>query len=761
MKGKRRNSITARDSSLVIAVAIASGVIAAFAGCNPTGEHVSDALVTAAFAAFVTWATASAPWWAMTAAAGGAAVFASAQPMLLAVAMAALAIGAFFGLYRNSLPPVRAASGALTVQVVLRLEWNPMFLGSAVVAIAAAGLLAGTGIARRPGYVRRRTHRGAAIAGGFVLLALVGMGLSGGLARSDADAGYQQLLTGLKAARNGDPVTAAATLHKAAATLRSASGQWSGPFSQPARLVPVLAQNGTALGNIIEATGTAAEAAADALDLVDLDQLRVVGGVIDVEAMALLAGPIGELEEAVAELAYALDATDSPWLLGGVQSRIADAGELAEEVARTAQTTRSAAEVGPAMLGNDGPRRYLLAFTSPAEARGQSGLMGNWAEITVTDGALRLTDNGRTNELISDLDDAMLDAPADYLARYGPFGAGGDGSPVHPKYWSNVTMSPNMPSVGSAMAQLYEAATGRSVDGVIVVDPAGLAALLDLTGPVTVTDARVTLSADNVEQYLLLDQYSSPEAQREDVLEAVTLATVDRVLVASLPGPQVLAADLGPAATEGHISMWAARPDEQRLMQLVGLDAALPPLAGSDGLAVVNDNASGNKIDSFLRRSVTYLPVFDRRTGRTTATLTIQLTNDAPATGFPDYVIGNLLGLPSGTNRTLLSVFTPLSFTGVTLDGAPIAMTAGEEQGWRVFSTLLTLAPGEQRVIEITLEGVLAAGDYRLVYRPQPLANPEQLYTEARSPGGATLAGFSGTLERRSVLSGDGLASWR
>ena len=761
MKGKRRNSITARDSLVVIAVAVGSGVLAAFAGCNPTGELFSDVAVTAMFAAFVTWAAASAPWWAMMASAGAAAVFASGQPALFVVATAAFALGALFGAYRNSLPPLRAASGALTVQVVLRLEWNPMFLGSAMVAVAATGLLVVTGISRRSGYVRRRTYRGAAIAGGFVLIALVGLGLSGGLARSDANAGYQDLVTGLKAARNGDPVAAARSLHKAAATLREASDQWSGPFSQPARLVPVLAQNGAALGDIIEAAGDAAEAAADALDLVDLEQLRVIGGVIDVEAMALLSGPIGELEQAVADLAGALDATESPWLLSGVQSRLADAGKLADEVARSVLTARSAAEVGPAMLGNDGPRRYLLAFTSPAEARGQSGLMGNWAEITITEGALRLTDNGRTNELISGLDDAVLEAPADYFARYGPYGAGGDGSPVHPKYWSNVTMSPNMPSVGSAMAQLYEQAMGRSIDGVIVVDPAGLAALLDLTGPVTVTDARVTLSATNVEQYLLLDQYSSSEAQREDVLEAVTLATVDRVLVASLPGPQVLAADLGPAATEGHIAIWAVRPDEQRLMQMMGVDAALPALDGADGLAVVNDNASGNKIDSFLHRSVTYLPVFDERTGRTSATLTIELTNDAPAIGYPDYVIGNLLGLPAGTNRTLLSVYTPLSFTKVTLDGEPIGMTGGEEQGWNVFSTFLTLAPGEQRVIEIALDGVLSAGDYRLLYRPQPLANPERLDLEATSPDGRTLAGFSGSPGRRSVLSATGIAPWR
>ena len=40
-----------------------------------------------------------------------------------------------------------------------------------------------------------------------------------------------------------------------------------------------------------------------------------------------------------------------------------------------------------------------MAFTTPAEARGLGGFMGNYAELTATDGQLGLTDFGRTAEL--------------------------------------------------------------------------------------------------------------------------------------------------------------------------------------------------------------------------------------------------------------------------------------------------------------------------------------------------------------------------
>ena len=71
-----------------------------------------------------------------------------------------------------------------------------------------------------------------------------------------------------------------------------------------------------------------------------------------------------------------------------------------------------------------------------------------------------------------------------------------------------------------------------------------------------------------------------------------------------------------------------------------------------DGVAVVFNNVVGNKIDYYLSADATYVVTADARTGSATARLDVEMTNAAPTSGEPGYVIGNPIGLPVGTNRT-------------------------------------------------------------------------------------------------------------
>jgi len=764
MAGNRRNTISYNDAIAIAIVAAISAVAAAFSPASPTGSLVIDAALTATLAGFVTWTGASAPWWALMSASGITLIgaFPGAASWIL-VAAAAFAVSSWIGWDRANQAVLRSVVAGAVAQVALRLEWNEFFLSSAILAVVAMGLIGVSGFLRRRRYVRKRILWGSLAVAAIGVLAVSGLAAAAAQARAPASAGYTGLLDGLEAMQNGDVDAAADALRDASNDLGAAADSLNGPVTQLARLVPGLAQNRNTGVEVLTDAAEAADAAATTLQFVDLDQLTVDNGVVDILALAALEAPLGDLATTIEELSETLNSANSPWLLPAVQSRLETAIDRAGQVADQAEATAAAARIGPALLGANEPRTYLIAFVNNAEARGMGGLMGNWTEITIDNGRLEVTSTGRTADLQTEsLATLQLEAPPEYLARYGPYGAELFGG-VAQKFWSNVTMSPDMPSVGNAMVQMYETATGTEIDGVFIIDPAGIAGLMEITGPVEIPGIDQRIDANNVEQFLTIDQYEFAENEREDLLTAVTEATIANVLTSTLPPPQQMAPALAPAVLNGHISGWVVKPAEQELFELIGMDAALPFIgtAATDAIAVVTNNSSGNKIESFLERTIEYLPVVNQQTGEVNATMRISLTNTSPTTGYPEYVIGNIIDEPIGTNRMLLDVFTRLGVDAVTLDGDDFAPYTLPELGYSVLTAQLTIPPGETVVLGLELSGNIGRGGYALVYRPQPLPRPDTLIVDAKTSGGSTIFSYEGQLERRSVLTAQGIDAWR
>ncbi|MDO8392287.1 MAG: DUF4012 domain-containing protein [Actinomycetota bacterium] len=745
----RRNTILRRDLPVVWSLAAVAAVLACLAGCKPTGQPVVDALLTASLAVFTVWLGASASWWSLCAA-GWVAALAAGTVLGVAVAVVALAIGLYLGDRRRNLAWVRSLSVAMVLQVLLRLEVSPFFGFSAMVAAGVLLFLWGVCSTRRRDAVRRRLKLGAFVTGGVALAAAAAFAGGVSTVQSDLESGYQRVLDGLEQLQDGDADGAAVVLHEAADQLASVADTADSVWTQPARLLPVVAQHRNALADIITQAASAAEAAATALDSVDLDSLTVEQGMIDVDAIAALATPLAELHAAVEQLRRSLDDADSPWLVTPAADRLHRYQERAEQAATQAEASAAAAALGPDLLGASERRRYLVGFLSPAEARGAMGVMGNYAVIEIDHGLITRTDFGRTNSLSNEIDAAggvELDLTEEFRGRYGRYFLDENGLAAH-ETWSNATMSPDVPTVASIMAQVWEATGHDPLDGVFLIDPAGLAGLLEATGPTTVDGLDEPLSADNVEQFLYIDQYKSDTPERAEMLEKVAAATLEAMLGGQLPAPQELARVLGPAATGGDLVGWARRPEEQDLMRLIGMNGALPA-APVDGIAVVTNNASANKIDSFLLRTITYDAVV--RGDRVHATLTVQLHNSAPTSGYPTYVIGSeFIDMPVGTNRTLLSVYSPLQRSGATLDGTAVALTNDTELGWNVNTVGFDIAPGQTRTLVLQLVGAVGDEPYELVVRPQPIPTPDQYSIHV---AGDVTIDHVGTVERRSAFS--------
>ena len=217
--------------------------------------------------------------------------------------------------------------------------------------------------------------------------------------------------------------------------------------------------------------------------------------------------------------------------------------------------------------------------------------------------------------------------------------------------FADLAMTADFPQVGAEAQAAYTRTTGRTVDGVIALDPQVLVALLGYTDPIQLTMFDQQLDRNNAAQFLLHDQYLAVGGldRPADAVTEVAQRVVDALLADSMPEPPTLARALGPLAADRRLLMWSADPEAQQLLERVGLGGAIPALDGREGWAVTVSNAAGNKIDSFLSATTSYDSSLDTATGLTSAVIRVELTNTAPPSGLPGDVIGNEIGLPSGT----------------------------------------------------------------------------------------------------------------
>jgi len=142
-----------------------------------------------------------------------------------------------------------------------------------------------------------------------------------------------------------------------------------------------------------------------------------------------------------------------------------------------------------------GPRTYLLLAANNAEMRDGSGMFLSAAVATFGGGTVSVSS---TRPIVDvNLPPGAVPVPPSLQAIWGW---------VNPtQEWRNLATSPRFDETGPLAAQMWAAATGQTVDGVLVVDPMAMQALLAAQGPINA--AGQTFDAGDVLQYLLLGQY--------------------------------------------------------------------------------------------------------------------------------------------------------------------------------------------------------------------------------------------------------------
>lgn len=435
-----------------------------------------------------------------------------------------------------------------------------------------------------------------------------------------------------------------------------------------------------------------------------------------------------------------------------IRNALESARRTITEFHEAAGRARLWASTMPPLLGAESSRRYLLLFQSLGEARATGGLIGLVGVLEASEGRVELTRVDPTLDVIPAPLPTKVEAPAWFRASYQRQAA--------LRQIQQANVSPHLPVVSEVVLEMFEQATGTSLDGIVMMDAVTLEQLLSAMDPIETIALETPLSSETAADVILRDSYLQfpDEESQNRFLKTVVREFWARVTAGELD-PRALADALGEAITTGHFAAYFRDPEIQDPLARVGLGGSYPDSIPNTQF-VFHNNYSVNKVDYYLRREVASEVVFTDD-GNATISVTTTLTNTAPS-GPPSILLGSgTTRDPPGLNRMLLSFLLPEAAeqVAVEVEGKVIDQQEWMDADHPVHSTVVEIPAGESASVTATYVVVdaidVGAGrsSFEMTLIPQTTVNPDTFsFVVAGPPGYDLVNGRNIVIEGNSAI---------
>jgi hypothetical protein len=304
------------------------------------------------------------------------------------------------------------------------------------------------------------------------------------------------------------------------------------------------------------------------------------------------------MDRAVAARERVGDAEALPWRVRTLLERV-------DAALPGAQATLKLAPYLPQMMGQDGPRTYLILAQNEDELRATGGFISGVGLLMVENGRILSLEFEDANE-IDDWRNKPYDFPPEPLYTF---------MSSQLFFFRDANFWPDFPTSAAVALDLYS--YGQNIpppDGVIAIDQDFLAQLLAVTGPVRLAEPGQAVSADNVIAQMR-NAWSFQEGQtigewinnRKAFMGPLVMALQNRI--ESDPGSLDMR-ELLPMisrATQGkNLQIYMRDPLEAAALRQIGWDGHLPLLTDQDTLMLVDTNTGFNKVNGLITTSLSH-----------------------------------------------------------------------------------------------------------------------------------------------------------
>lgn len=540
----------------------------------------------------------------------------------------------------------------------------------------------------------------------LLILAVAWVGVRGLMAKRDLEQSVQLVGTLRSELVSGDSTAAQKTaedLQDHAAAARSLTGD---PVWSAFQVLPFVGSNLRAVRGVAVvvddvATG-AVKPVAGVIGDVNVKAFAPRDGKVDLAPLVKAQPAVQRATTTLAKADRDATAIDTSDTLSPVTSAVNQLRNAVASVAAQADVANRAVQLAPAMLGNDGDRRYLLLFQNNAELRAGGGIPGAVALLDVKDGAIHLS-NQASGSSFGQTEQPVLPLSTDTQGLYGA---------ITGEYMQDVTLTPRFDVSAKLAREMWKQRFGQQVDGVLAMDPVTLAYILRATGPVQLPTGD-TLTSDNAVKLLLSDVYAKyPDGNVQDAFFASAASAVFDKVSSGAFDPKAFIAALTDGVQENRLRLWSADKSEQDQLAGTAVTGPLPTSSASEReFGIYLNDATGAKMDFWLQKTVAVGSAVCRADGRPTSVVQVTLKNTAPAdaaTSLPAYVTGaGNFGVAPGKVQTNVAVYAAKDeiYLGSTQDGKAAAPHTAVDGEHPVVQVQTLLAPGQSTTFRVTFLG--------------------------------------------------------